>query len=338
MSSAFKNFIITFLICLLIFSILGTMAHKALMEGFDNFGKSSGQDDESSDATSEAVSQPEPENNDVDNGGDVFTAVVLCVDEDNKVVNCAFIDANERTGKYIRCEIPPETRISCEYGSSIPIAYLFGTMSPDTVCNYVSAMTGIETDYCFRFQKDDMGTIAGLMSAPSIKLSSPVRIPLFDEDEELEDDEADTEGDVSEEGEENEDDKYVVIENDDNGKVNLNKSTEGKSNLEWLLESEKDESGSSRNKMYHDISKALFDNFFVDQASTKKVSVLTKLMSISDNNFNSNAANQHIEAMFSNAKFDYHSPTYTNNRGAMVDELQRLDGRYNKTWFFETLE
>lgn len=315
------------------------MAYQAIIEGFDNFGK--GSDDQSdvsetvSAEESETVSQPEAGNNsDYNENGDIFTAVIMCVDEENTVVNCAFIDANGKTGKYIYCVIPPATKIANEVGNAVPIADMFGTMSPDEICKCVSAMTGIETDYCFRFQKDDMSTVASLMSGPSVKLTAPVRIPLFNEDEEEEEEEKEetSKGEESNEAGETsaeDDDRYLVIENDDDGKVNLNKSVNGKSNLEWLLESEKDESSIRKNTLYAMISRELFRQFFTNQSSTKKASVLTKLMSISDNNFNSNAASEHLETIFSNSKFDYHSYTYPSNWGTAVEDLRKFDGRYN---------
>ena len=311
---------------MLIFAVLGFMAYQALIDAFDSFGKGSKtSEDESADVsqeTSEAVSQPEINNDDdYDENGDIFPAVIMCVDEENTVVNCAFIDANGKTGKYIYCVIPPSTKITNEVGNAVPIADMFGTMTPDEITKCVSAMTGIDTDYCFRFQKNDMSTIASLMSGPSIKLTMPVKIPLFDEDEKE---------DAEDESSNDEDDRYLTIENDDDGKVNLNKSVNGKSNLEWLLESEKDENGTRKNTLYTTISRELFRQFFTNQSSTKKVSVLTKLMSISDNNFNSNAANQHLETIFSNSKFDYHSYTYPSNWGTAVEDLRKFDGRFNK--------
>jgi hypothetical protein len=175
------------------------------------------------------------------------------------------------------------------------------------------------------------------MSSPSIKLSTPVKVPLSVETDDDEENEGDESQDTSEN--ETEEDKYFIIENDDNGKVDLNKETpDGKTNLYWILESEKGESGNRKNILYRDISNELFRYFFVDQGSTKKVSVLTKLMSISDNNFNSDAANQYLDVIFSNSKLDYHSPTYTNNRGSMVEELRRLDGRFDKSWFYDSID
>lgn len=337
---------------MLIFAVLGVMAHRALIEGFSDFGKGDGEVSEVSEVQNEEESKPDnKEEEEGDGTGDIFTAVVLCVDEENTVVNCAFIDANEKTGKYICCEIPPSSKVPSEFGNPVPVAYLFGTMSPDEICKYVTAMTGIETDYCFRFQKDDMSTIAGIMAGPSVKLPSTVRIPLFDEEEESKKEETedgeesgDVSGDVSgDEGVDkvppvDEEDLYLVIENDDDGKVKLNApNRDNKSNLVWLLESEKEESGNRRNVLYKLISGELFHYFFVDQGSTKKVSVLTKLMSISDNNFNNNAANEHLETIFATARFDYHDYTYS-NWNTSVEDLRRLDGRFDKSWYYDSLE
>lgn len=339
MTSALKHFFITFAVCLLIFAILGVMVYQKIVEGFNNFGKGSGDESDVSevvsDEASDTVSLPESGNKtDYNEDGDIFTAVVMCVDEENTVVNCAFIDSNGKTGKYIYCVIPPATKIANEIGNAVPIADMFGTMSPDEICKCVSAMTGIETNYCFRFQKDDMSTIASLLPGPSIKLTFPVKIPLFDEEEEKEDnkkeedDKTESEASKEEVTPPEDDDRYLTIENDENGKVNLNKSVNGKSNLQWLLESEKEETGIRKNTLYATISRELFRQFFVDQQSTKKVAVLTRLMSISVNNFNANAAEKYLDLLFANSRFDYHSYTYPSNWGTAVEDLRKFDGRY----------
>ncbi len=333
MSSSFKNFFITFAICLLVFALLGVWLYNILTDSLDGFADGNGSESvESSIAPDESdeVSREESIDTTYDENGDIFTAVVMCVDSDNTVVNCAFIDANGKTKQYIYCVIPPSTKITNSVGNAVPIADMFGTMSPDEIAKCVSAMTGIETDYCFRFQRDDMSSIASMISGASVKLTSPIKIPLFDEDD-LPSGDTSTDDSSAEGTDESIDESelYVTIENDDDGKVLLNKSTNGKSNLQWLLEYEKEHTPEGTNTLYAMISRELFRQFFTNQGATKKVSVLNNLMSIADDNFNSNAASQHLETIFSNNKFDYHSYTFPANWGTAIEDLRRFDGRYN---------
>ena len=101
MSSAFKNFFITFIICLLVFGFLGFQyAYPWLTEivDFTDMGKETSETSETSEEVSTGeTSQPVTEENDFNENGDVFTAVILCVDSNNRALNSVFIDANGKT-------------------------------------------------------------------------------------------------------------------------------------------------------------------------------------------------------------------------------------------------
>ena len=153
MSSAFRNFFITFAICLLVFGFVGFQYVLPWLNGVFDFSDmgpdTSGEvSSEVSDETSDEASKPIVEDDFYDPNGDVFTAVIMSVDDKGSVVNCVFIDANAKTKQLIYCPISPDVRRTNEIGVPVPIRHLFMGMSPYEVTQCVSAMTGIEVDYC----------------------------------------------------------------------------------------------------------------------------------------------------------------------------------------------
>ena len=91
MSSAFKNFFITFAICLLIFAFVGfSFVYDWLLEvlDFNDIGETSETvSEEVSDDVSFEQSEIVPPDNGIDENGDVFTAFVMCVDSEGKMLN-----------------------------------------------------------------------------------------------------------------------------------------------------------------------------------------------------------------------------------------------------------
>ncbi len=340
LSSAFKNFFITFSICLVIFAFLGFQARGWLTDLVLGIGKKDTPEDVSTPETSETSGSdvsvdnnqaPDLNDNYYNEKGDIFTAVVFCVDDSDRVVNCAFIDANAKTNRYIHCSIPTSTKITNEIGNPVPIDVAFGTMSHEAICDSVTALTGIQTDYCLRFTKSDMGAIASRITDASISLNSPVMITLPG----AENENLPTEPEGTPENNQNTStpdqsqppaESTFVIENE-GGRVSLTSEIHGKTKLQWLLESEKDAVGSNKNKLYAEISKELMAQFFAQQFATQSAAKFSEIISISDTNLTKAVAEKHVATIFSHKYYRY---TYPSTWQSGVAALRDYDGRYNR--------
>ncbi len=333
MSSAFKNFFITFAICLLIFGFLGiTLVYEELKvlimgDGTEESSEPEVSENDVSGTVSEDVSDDPVI--DYDENGDIFTAVIMCVGEDNRTVSCIFVDANGKTKQYVRCSIPANTRVTNEVGELVPISDLFALLTPEEICECVSAMTGIPTDYCIRLGKEDMLTIAKKIPNAHITLQEDLYFtnPKY----------ANTvlptdplTGAIIYPA-----DYSISITNKDN-KVLLAEMHGDKTNLEWLLEyvptGYNPEAG-EYTEYYSQIAKALFEQFFEQEHATKTSEMMSALISISDTNLTLNDATSHLATIFSHNDFNMHPkltyPTNANWENA-VKMLREADGRFDK--------
>lgn len=324
LSSAFKNFFITFAVCLLVFGFLGfqyaypwlnevanlsDMGKNFETSGSEVSGETSG---ETSDETSEM-----PSENQINKDGDVFTALVMIVDSNGRAVDMVFIDANGKTSQYIYCKISPSLKIVNDVGVTGPIGDLFCTMSPEAICDSITALTGIETKYCLKFQREDLPLVASLIPGASYVLGEEITLvnPKYAETE------FDEETPLPE-------DYNIKIANVD-GKVLLNEKVEGKSKLEWILSYNPNLNGSEYNLYYSLIAKSLIRQFFNNEASTMSTEVMSKLLAVCDTNLTVDKATSHLSTIFAYDNYTLHElncPTYWESA---VEKLRELDGSYD---------
>ncbi len=323
MSSAFKNFFITFAVCLLIFSFLGFQyGYPWLNEVFDltNMGE------KFKETSSEEVSQeeevsvpPKTENPNYNPDGDVFTAIIMAVDSNGRAVNTVFIDSNGKTKQYIYCKINNNVKGINDVGVTGPVSELFANMTPEAICKSVSAMTGIETKYCLRFERKDLSAIAAVIPGAYVVLNEDVMFvnPKYKN------------LDITNlpEGERIPDDYYLTISNVD-GKVLLNEKIAGKTKLEWLLEFNPNFDGSDYNSLYNSISKSLLEQFLNNESSTMSTEVMTKVLSNCDTNMSVDNATSHLATIFSHNDYTRHNLNLPANWEDAVEKLRGLDGSY----------
>ena len=323
MSSAFKNFFITFAICLLVFGFIGLQYVYPWLSGivnFDDMGDTSSDvsNNDISGETSEDTSTPVvPSNNDFDEKGDVFTAVIMCVDSNNRALNCVFIDANAKTKRFIYCPMSTSLRVENEVGVAVPIGDLFSTMSPVNIAQNVSAMTGIETKYCLRFNRNNIKALSSIIPGASVTLNEDV-IFINPEYEDF----------IPVDGE-YPDDFYITISNVD-GRVLLNEKLNGKTKLEWLLEYNPNTNGKEYNAIYSQIAKSLMQQFFDNESALKSTQVMANIIKNCDTNLALDAASGHLDTIFSYDDFQLHETTFPSNWETAVTKLRDLDGSYNK--------
>jgi len=331
LTSAFKNFFITFAVCLLVFVFLGfKFVDPWLSSVFDinnMFEDSSSSaetsDDASSDVSSEAdVSVPDVDVSDFDPDGDIFTAIIMCVDGDGNMVTSVFLDSNGKTKRFIYCPIRANTVISlngsdktCDAGD------LFGVLTNEEVCQCVTAMTGIQTDYCLRFDRNDLITISAMIPGASVALNDK-NIPA----------EVISDIENSNSTESGEPAEPVYVEVDEDGTIDLNDKKNGKKNIEWILSY----TPSNHNTAIHGefteyyklVAEAIIRAFFQQENSTKTVNNISKVLNCCDTNLNVNTAASHIETIFAYNDFERFDSFVYSNREHSIRKLREMDGRF----------
>lgn len=323
MSSAFRNFFITFAVCLLIFGFIGLkFAYPRLSEIVDftdmgdNTSAVSGDDtSETSEGDSDTVITPTDNYNE---NGDVFTAFIMNVDSQNRVLSSVFIDSNAKSGQFVYCPISPTVKAVNEVGANVPIGDMFSMMTPAAVCQSVTALTGIKTDYCLRFTRSSLTELAKLIPGAYVVLNEDISIvnPKY----------ADY---VHIEGTDYPSDYNIIVTNVD-GKVRLGDKISGKTKLEWLLSYNPNSDGSEYNALYTKICKALIRQFFEQEGAIKNSEAMAKLVKCCETNLTTDAASEHIETIFSYNDFKVHEVSYPNNWETAVTKLRELDGSYNR--------
>ena len=256
-------------------------------------------------------------NNDFDENGDVFTAIIMCVDSNGRALNSVFIDSNAKSKRFVYCPIASSVRFSNEIGVAVPVGDLFSTLSPVNVCQTVSAMTGIETKYCLKFNREDIRYIASMIPGASFVLSEEIIIinPEYE-------DYVPVDGEYPE-------DYYITISNVD-GRVLLNEKINGKSKLDWLLEYNPNADGREYNALYSQIAKSLVRQFFESEGALKSTSTMSNIIKHCETNLTLDAASGHLETIFSYDDFQKHETSFPPNWETAVTKLRDLDGSYKK--------
>lgn len=247
--------------------------------------------------------------------GDVFTAVIMCVDEKNSAINCVFIDSNEKTKQFVYCPLSVDSKRVNDIGVIVPLKNLFSALTPEEICQTVSSMTGIKVDYCLVFDRASLSAIVPCVPNASISLG---------ENEIIEIDNPAYEGYVSVDGTYPAD--YRIQISNIDGKVNLNEVVSGKTKLEWLLDYAPD------GKAYYPIiSKALLSQFLADEKNCNNDSALvTVINACKATNMTASDAKAHRETIFALDTFQRHNVTYPANWETAVEMLRELDGSYNR--------
>ncbi len=326
LSSAFRNFFITFAICLIVFGFVGFQYVLPWLNDvfdFSDMNKNPSSDvssDVSGDNSESENKKPPVEENFYDPEGDVFTAVIMAVDGKGSVVNCVFIDSNAKTKQLIYCPISPETRRVNEVGVLTPVKNLFANMSPYEVCQCVSAMTGIEVDYCITFDRDGVQKLASSMPGAYVKLPEGQSIDIINPAYK---DYVSIDGSYPS-------DYRAQITNVD-GKVNLNENLMGKTKLQWLLEYAPEGASGEYNDYYRLISKAILNQFLENEANNKNTKSMTAMINASKStNMTASDASAHLETIFAFDTFEVHDVIYPENWETAVRTFRELDGSYSR--------
>ncbi len=322
MSSAFKNFFITFAICLVIFSFLGFQyAYPWLDEVFDlsEMGKKNSDNSQTEVSDSGSEVSEEPKDTYYNDDGDVFTAVIIAADSNGRGVKMVFVDSNAKTRQYIHCTIGSNIKGNNTVGQSGQVKDIYASMTPDEICKSVTALTGIETQYCLRFTPDSLSAIAAVIPGASITLPAEI---VFTNPE--------YKDEVYEKEEDKPKDYQLKISNVDN-KVLLNEKYEDKTKLEWLLYyNASSECIFDENELYGLIAEALYDQFLANEVSTMNIEVMSRVLASCETNMRADDASKHLATIFSHNDFTYHDVALNPDWADAAKELRDLDGSYNR--------
>ncbi len=326
MSSALKNFTITFAVALVVFMLLGFWAAPYLESAFDFSGmgsKNESEDesvdisDESSD-TSTDISQPDTKP-DFDENGDVFSVVVMCVDGEGYPLRMVLLNANGKTEQYTYCTIDPNLKINNEIGNNVAMRTLFRGMNPSEIAQYISANTGIETQYCLVFDRSSLATVAKGIPRASITLDRDYTVnnPKYKDQ-------------VLDPAIPAPEDYTVTVTNGDDGSVRLNDVVYERTNLEWLLEYTNILDGSEYTLLYEDICVELLKQYLTAGSNS-----MADILAVCQSNLNVNVADRHLDTLFAYDEWNLNEYRYPRKNGEVADweraiqELRELDGSYN---------
>ena len=325
MSSGFKNFFITFVICLLVFGFVGfKFVYPALSEALDmgevinpNSDKSGTDPSEMSDPSGDESSQAPAADNTYDEKGDIFTLAVACVDSRGRAVASAFIDSNGKSKQFIICSVPTTVRLVNEAGVSVPLADMMPNLSENGMCSSFSALTGLPVEYSLKLTRSDLASLAAMVPGAYVRLSEDISFmdPKYKDFE-------------PEPGEAYPDDYFITISNKGD-RVLLNEKLNGRSNLEWLLEYNPngEDSDVEYNAYYAAVAKAILRQFFEQKQALKNSSSLAAFIRGKQTNLTADAISTHLDTIFSNDEFRFSDIVYPGNWERAVETLRTLDGR-----------
>ena len=306
------------------FGFIANALYPLLIDALDfsDMGENSSAPIESDVSVDDAVSEPEPDNSTPENNqeGKIFTAVVMCVDSNGRAVDIVFIDANGKTNQYIYCKIPSNIKRTNSVGVTAPVGDLFAMMSNDEICKMVTAMTGIEVEYCLRFKREDIPAISKKIPGANVVLPDKSGItftnPAYSDF-------------VPEDGITYPSDYYINITNNGDGKVLLDEQNNGKTNLEWLLGYTPNSDGSEYNAYYSLICTSLIRQFFQKESSTMSTDVMSAILQNCDSNMTKGDATEYLEEIFAYNDYKRYEYTYPSNWGSAVKDLRDMDnGNY----------
>lgn len=313
LSSAFKNFFITFVACLVVFGFVGfQFAYPWLSEALSLNGTSEASEDVSAVSGEDSTDTEVSDGSGVDAKGDIFTALITCESESGSVLASAFIDANGQTKRFVYCRIPANATVYGESGVLAPVSDMFSENGASSVTSCVTAMTGVQTDYFLAVRRSTLPVLVSMMQGAYFDLSFDIKYvnPAYA-------------GFTPTEGEGYPDDYYVFIPQ---GRIALDEST-----LSQLLAYNPNLDGSEYNTVYLSICRTLITQFFTSQVqNVKNTDRLAVLLAACRTNITSDDVSKHLDTIFTYSTYQLKEMDYpTRNWQNAVKTIREADGRYD---------
>jgi len=174
LSTSFRNFLITFGVCLLVFGLIGWKVIFPALNGVINEDNTSGTESNvstnaNSNDTTNTVSS------DVVVEGDIFTAVIVGKSPDGQVASIIYFRVNEVTKRFSYCFIPTDLKMVNSIGVDVPLESLLSTLSGEDIIKKVSATVGVRIDYYAILGTEELTAIVDKFSNAKLNITAEVK-------------------------------------------------------------------------------------------------------------------------------------------------------------------
>lgn len=171
MSTSFRNFLITFGVCLLVFGLIGwKLVYPVLNDAINGSEAESTVSDESFKDTSSVVGTEESTVE-----GDTFTAVIVGKSTDGFAASVMYFRVNEATKRFSYCFIPTDLKVGNGVGIDVPLKTLVPQLSGEQIAAKVSAVTGMRINYYIIMGQDELIAVVNKMNNATIDISSELK-------------------------------------------------------------------------------------------------------------------------------------------------------------------
>jgi anionic cell wall polymer biosynthesis LytR-Cps2A-Psr (LCP) family protein len=176
LSSAFKNFCITFGAGLLVFGLIGwLLIYPALEKIPDGTTESSSED--VSDYSNAPTDTSGTESGEPVVVGRTFTAVFIGKASDGVVASVVYMRANEKKQTFSYCFIPTDTLASNNIGTNEPIKYLLSKVNGETALKKLSSLVGVDIDYYAVLGVDELAAVADKFANAKFNIPNEIKYP-----------------------------------------------------------------------------------------------------------------------------------------------------------------
>lgn len=174
MSSAFKNFFITFGVCLIVFGLIGwQVIYPAIISSAEEDNSDT---EISGDISEEDTSDESPDDKEKKEG-DTFTAVIIGKANDGFVSSIAYFRADEAAKTFSYCFIPTNVELANNIGKNTPAKYLIPQIDGISAMEKISALIGVNIDYYAVMGMDELIAVVEKMNKAYIDISQRIEYP-----------------------------------------------------------------------------------------------------------------------------------------------------------------
>lgn len=306
MSSAFRNFLITFCACLIVFGLIGwKLVYPAISDVINPDDTISTQSEDVSNDTSE---------NDIGDEitkiikGDTFTAVIVGKANDGLTASVIYFRINETTKRFSYCYIPTSVMVGNSVGRDVPLKNIAATLSGDEIARKVSAITGIKIDYYAILGMDELIAIVDKLNNAYIEISSEIKYINPDYVDEIE---------MLESGSEKPEEYYIKVQQ---GRNIFNKDL-----VKHLMNYSPYPAGIEYHIMSKQLYEAVFTQFFTNSGTKNNNAALIDLL----NDVHQTNITPEVIETYMKIFFAYDQPkqvNYPNERTENISKFKQADG------------
>lgn len=201
MSSSFRNFFISFILCLLVFGYIGyNYLWPEISAAVDFTGTPSADtsgDSRPNETSNGTVSGGDDVSSPVHKDGAEVTYLFMGEAADGNIAAFILVRVDEGAETFTYCSVPASASLTNEVGVSVPISVYFADLDTNSVLARASAMMGFPIDYYMRVDVGFLNTLIATVRNPHFELTRAVNCinPKYDG---MEFDTSDSSSDTSE--------------------------------------------------------------------------------------------------------------------------------------------